>query len=168
MGKLAISFLLGALSASAASDDAAIQNTFVKPWVEAMRSKDKAKLERFLHPTVRAWINPKTKEFFDYILDREIDSDTSGPYRTIKLSPIEGPAPTFFPEVAVTYPVRPTYEVDVEFEQSNLVHVRFLAPSNGSWFEVFPCPKEKAMASLHQQFVQGIEIRKKAAALVAH
>ena len=167
MGKLAISFLLVALHALAASDDAAIQNTFVKPWVEALRSKDQAKLERFMHPAVRACINPKTKEFFDYILDREIDSDTSGPYKTIKISPMQGAAPLFYSEDQVAYPVRPTYRVDVEFEQRNLVFTRFLAPSNGSWFEVFPCPKETAMAAMHQQFVERIEKQKKAAALAA-
>ncbi len=167
MGKLAVLFALAAASAFAASDDAAIQSTFVKPWVEALRSKDKARLERFLHPAVRACINPGTKDFFGDIVEHEAQFDVSGPYRLIKMEPMRQAAPTFLPAEDVQYPVQPTYEVNIEFEQRNLVFTRFLAPANGSWFVVFPCPNEKGIAYLREQRKEGDEQKKKAAQLLA-
>ncbi len=166
MGKLAISLALLVTTAFAASDDAAIQSTFVNPWVEALRSKDTARLERFLHPAVRACINPGTKDFFGDIVEHEAQSDVSGPYRVIKLEPMRQAAPTFLPAEDVQYPVQPTYEVDIEFEQRNLVFTRFLAPSNGSWLVVFPCPNEKGIAYLRKQRIRGVEQEKTAARLL--
>jgi hypothetical protein len=166
MGKLAVLFALAAASAFAASDDAAIQSTFVKPWVEALRSRDKARLERFLHPAVRACINPGTKDFFDSIGEHEVQLDVSGPYRVIKIEPMRQAAPTFLPAEDVQYPVRPTYEVDIEFEQRNFVSTRFLAPANGSWFAVVPCPNEKGMAYLREQRKEGEEQKTRAARLL--
>jgi hypothetical protein len=166
MGKLAVLFTLAAACACAGSDDAAIQSTFVKPWVEALRSKDKARLAGFLHPAVRACINPGNKVFFDDAVEHETRFDVSGPYRVVKIEPMRQAAPTFLPAEDVRYPVQPTYEVDVEFEQINLVYTRFLAPANGSWFVVFPCPNEKGMAYLREQVKVGDEQKKKAAQLL--
>lgn len=172
MGKLAISLALlatsaFAASAFAASDEAAIQSTFVKPWIEAMRSNDKARVEQFYHPAVRACINPSTKDFFDYVLDREAHEAPAGSYHVSKLAPMQGPPPTFLPEDDVSYPVRPIYELQVDFEQSNLSFIRFLAPANGSWYEVFPCPNEKGMAFLRTKRAEGAEQHKRTARLLA-
>jgi hypothetical protein len=116
MRKLAVAIVLLASSALGASDDAAIQSTFVKPWVEVLRSRDQARVESCLHPAVRACINPGTKEFFDFALQQEVHSGVSGPYRVIKLEPMRQAAPTFLPAEDVQYPVQPTYEVNIEFE----------------------------------------------------
>ena len=167
MGKLAISLAVLATSVFAASDDAAIQSTFVKPWIEALRSKDRTRIERFYHPAVRACINPNTKEFFDFALDREVDKGHAGPYHVSKLAPMQNPPPTFLPEEDVSYPVRPTYELQVDFDQSNLSMIRFLAPSNGSWYEVVPCPNEKGMAYFREQRKKGAEQEKKTTQLLA-
>jgi hypothetical protein len=167
MRKLAVAFVLLASSAWAASDDAAIQSTFVKPWVEALLSRDQARIASFLHPAVRACINAGTKEFFDFALQQEVHSGVSGPYRVTKLEPMRQAAPTFLPAEDVLYPVQPAYEVDIEFEQNNYVFTRFLAPSNGSWFEVFPCPTEKGVAYIHEQGIKRAEQEKKAAQLLA-
>jgi hypothetical protein len=148
-------------SALAAPDDAAIQSTFVKPWVEALRSKDKARLAQFFHPAVRACINPATKDFFDDALEREAGERTVGPYRVTKLAPMQSQPPAFLPEEDVSYPVRPVYELQVEFEQSNLVFTRFLAPANGSWYEVYPCPSEKGIADLRRMRALETEREKK-------
>jgi hypothetical protein len=62
--------------------------------------------------------------------------------------------------------VQPTYEVNIEFEQNNYVFVRFVAPSNGSWFEFFPCPNEKGIAYIREQQKRGDEQKKKVAPLL--
>jgi len=168
MGKLAILFALAAWSAFAATaDEDAIQNTFVKPWIEAARSGDKARIEQFLHPVVRACINASTKDYFDFGLDNEARAVAAGPYRVTKLAPLQGPPPAFLPEDGFPYPVRPTYEVQIEFEKSTLLSIHFVAPANGSWFDVFPCPNEKGMAFIRQQLVEAAEQKKKAAQLLA-
>ncbi len=165
--RLAASLVLLAGSALAASDDAAIQSTFVKPWVEALRSKDKARLAQFLHPAVRACINPATKDFFDDALEREAGEPAIGPYRITKLAPMQSMPPTFLPEEDVSYPVRPIYELQIEFEQSNLGFTRFLASANGSWYEVYPCPSEKGIADLRRRGAPSAEQQKKAGLLLA-
>ena len=166
MGKLAIAFAFWAGCVFAATpDEAAIESTFAKPFAEALLSKNQARMEQFLHPAVRACINPSTKEFFDRSL--QIDPTVSGPYRIIKNEPMRQPAPTFLPAEDVKYPVQPTYEVDIEFEQSATVYTRFLAPSNGSWFEVFPCPNEKGIAFLHAQIAEGAKQQKDTARRLA-
>ncbi len=126
MGKLAVSLILLAGSALAASDDeAAIQSTFVKPWVEALRSKDKARLERLFHPAVRACINSSTQEFFDIGIERLMDPVRSGPYRITKLAPMTGPFPAFLPEDGFHVPVQPTYDLNLQFDQSDEVMAIF-------------------------------------------
>ena len=168
MGKLAVSLILLAGSALAASDDeAAIQSTFVKPWVEALRSKDKARLERLFHPAVRACINSSTQEFFDIGIERLMDPVRSGPYRITKLAPMTGPFPAFLPEDGFHIPVQPTYDLNLQFDQSDEVMAIFLAQSNGGWYEVFPCPNEKGMAYFRQTLVDYAEAQKKAAQLAA-
>ena len=124
-------------------------------------------MEMFLHPAVRACINPGTKEYFDFALRPEAHSAMNGPYHVTKLEPMRQPAPTFLPAEDVQYPVQPSYEVNIQFDESNLVYVRFLAPANGSWFEVFPCPNEKGIAYLHEQRKQDVEREKKVAPLLA-
>ncbi len=156
-----------AASPSVASDNTAIQNTFIRPWIAAMQSKDKAAVERLYHPAVRACMNPATKEFFDFVLEREVQDAAAGTYHVTKIAPMQQPAPTFLPEEDVKYPVRPAYEVQIAVEHSDLTYIRFLAAANGSWYEVYPCPNQKGMAYLREQQKEGIEQRKKVAQLAA-
>jgi len=169
MGKLAALLGLLASSALAASDEDAIRNTFVKPWIEALRSNDKAKIEGLIHPAVRACMNdPSTKDFWDYMLNQQtLHSAPAGAYQVTKIARMQQPAPTFLPEDDVKYPLQPSYEVDINFAPNNVIMIQFLAPSNGSWFDVLPCPNEKGMAFFRKQLAEGAEQKKKAAQLLA-
>jgi hypothetical protein len=168
MGKLAISVALLAASAFAASDDqASIQSTFVKPWVEALQSNDKAGLERLFHPAVRACINSSTREFFDIGIARLMDPSPRGKYIITKLAPMTGPMPAFLPEDGFRVPVNPTYDMNLQFDQSDVVMAIFLAQWNGGWYEVFPCPNEKGMAYFRQSLVDYAAAEKKAAEVAA-
>jgi hypothetical protein len=165
-----ISALLALPAVAAAADtavDTAIRTTFVAPWVQAVLANDSARLTRFLHPKVRACITEQTRDFFD----REDSFDpksSSAKYRITKLAPIHPPLPLFgLPEDGFPFPVQPTWEVQVEFEQSNTLVIRWLAPSAGSWFIAVPCPNEKGMAFLREQIVIGNEQKRRAAALLA-
>jgi hypothetical protein len=167
MGKFAVFLLLFAGAGWSASDEDAIQSSFVKPWVEALRSKDPARLERFIHPAVRACINFETKPFFENILEHEAQSPASGAYKVAKLAPMKAPPPTFLPSDDVHYPVQATYELQLEFEHSNISLIRFLAPDKGSWYEVYPCPNDKGMALFRQKIAESAEQEKKTAQLLA-
>jgi len=167
MEKFAISLALVASCAFGASDEAAIQSTFVTPWVQAIQSKDKAGIERTFHPAVRACMNAGGREFFDNWLDREAQSPPKGAYLILKLAPMTEPPPAFLPEDGFPYPVKPTYQVQIEFEQSAVVFHLYLAPSNGTWFEVGPCPNEKGMAFFHEQLIEGAKQKEKTARLLA-
>jgi hypothetical protein len=167
MHKSAILFaLLAGRALAATGDEAAIQSTFVKPWVEALRSKDRAGLERLFHPAVRACINSSTQEFFDIGIQRLMDPFPSGPYRITKLAPWTGPFP-FLPEDGFRTPVQPAYDLNLQFDQSDVVMGLFLAQSNGGWYEVFPCPNEKGMAYFRQTLVDYAAAEKRAAELLA-
>ena len=165
MGKLAISLVLLAVGArAAASDEAAIQSTFAKPFVEALRAKDKARLEQLLHPAVRACINPSTKDYFDYMLGNQADSGASGPEHITKLAPLKN-GPSVLMPAGFHLPVQPTYEIQIQFE-SALVG-EYLAQSNGSWFKVLECPDESGMAYFRNKLAADAVQQKKAALLVA-
>jgi hypothetical protein len=170
MGKFAACLAISATIAArmfGAADDAAIQSTFVKPWIEALRSKDAAKIQRFYHPQVLACANAATKQYFDSILDREANSAVAGAYHVTRIAPLKGPPPAFLPEDSFSYPVQPTYEVQIQFDQSDVVFIRYLAPANGNWFEVFPCPNEKGVAFVRKQIADGIEQQKRSNQLVS-
>ncbi len=169
MGRLALWFALLVSAAFAATpDEAAIQSTFVKPWVEALRSNDRTKIESLMHPLVRACMkDPTTKDFWDYVLNEQaLHPAPAGTYQVTKVARMQQPAPTFLPEDDVEYPLQPTYEVDIDFAANNVIMIQFLAPSNGSWFYVLPCPNEKGMAFFRQKLIEGAEQKKKAAQLL--
>jgi hypothetical protein len=157
--------MLLASQAFAAGADAEIRRTFIQPWMNAMRSPDSASVRRFLHPQVLACLNDQTREYFDYVAAQEISRKVSGAYQVLKVAPMQGPPPAFLPADSFTYPVQPTYEVQVD--SGDTTFVRYLAPAGGSWYEVYPCPNQKGMAFMHQQIVLGTEQRKQAAQLAA-
>jgi hypothetical protein len=153
-------------TAFAASDQAAIESTFVRPWVQALRSRDKARIEKFFHPATRACINASTRVFFNSILDQEADATTAKIYHIAQLAPLTGAPPAILPQDGFQYPLKPVYQINVDFEGGDDL-IRFLAPSNGSWFEVYPCPNAKGMVYFRQQAAEGMAQRKKVAQLVA-
>ena len=166
MRRLAVWLALLATGAFAASNEAAIQSTFVKPYVEALRSKNRAALEQFIHPAVRACINPETKGYFDFILGLEAGADTSGVEHVTKLAPLKTAPPAGLPSDGFTYPARPVYEIQVDFDRGELL-LLYLAQWNGSWYEVYPCPNAKGVAYFAKQKAEIAQQEKMAAQLLA-
>jgi hypothetical protein len=167
MGKHALFLMLAASSALAADDAARIENAFVKPWVEALRSQDRGRIIRFFHPATRACINPSTKFFFDTLLDREIDENVRGSYHVSGLMPMQGAPPALLPDHKFRYPVQPAYQVDVQFDETDLVMTRWVAQSNGSWYEVYPCPSAEGMAFFRKEVADNAKRLKELAQIAA-
>ena len=78
----------------AADIESAIRTTLVEPWLQAVRTNDRATLAGFLHPEVRACMNDRTREYFEF-------GDVLSPkgltprHRITKLAPWNGPGPLF-------------------------------------------------------------------------
>jgi hypothetical protein len=169
MRKLALALGLFAVGASAAApDESAIQSTFVKPWIEALRSKDAARIRQFTHPLVRACATESTKLYFDYLSNNELSLAVTGAYEVTSVTALTGPAPLLMlPADGFAYTVQPKYQVQIDFKETNLSAVRWVAASNGRWFEVFPCPNEKGIAFLREKMNGREEQVKKAEYLAA-
>jgi hypothetical protein len=57
-------------------------------------------------------------------------------------------------------PVTPTYEVQISW--GDMLFVIPLAPANGSWYQVLPCPNEKGVAILREQADTGAAQKQRA------
>ncbi len=169
MSKLVSRLPVGALlafQALAADVDAAIQTTFVKPWMQVVQSKDPGKVMRLFHPKLLACLNDRTREYLDYLAREEVNNkDFQGGHPVIKIAAMDGPPPAWLPTDAFPYPVRPTHEVRIEWGDTTFI--RYLAEANGSWYEIFPCPNEKGLAFMREQIAKGIEQRNRAAQLAS-
>jgi len=155
------------LNSAEADIQAQIRNTFVIPWVEALKSNDPANLKKFIHPNVLACINDETRDYFDASMAEELGG-AKGKYEITKLKLWNGPGPGWtLPAEGFSYPLRPTYELNLHFEQTNLVQIRYLAPANGKWYEVEACPNEKGKALLREMIIKGNEQKKRAAELAS-
>jgi hypothetical protein len=173
MYRLALLSMLLAARALAADAEAAIRTTLVEPWLQAVRTNDKAALTRFLHPQVRACINDRTREYFEFSDLLKPDGLTPK-HRITKLTPQSGPGNLFgLPEDGFAYPVQPAYELILEAEQGDTQItqitqiIRYLAPSGGTWYFVEPCPNEKGLAFFHESLAKGAEQKRQVAVLVA-
>jgi hypothetical protein len=162
----AVSALL-ATHALAADVESQIRNTFIEPWAQAMQSKDPEKLVRFLHPQVQACRNAQTKEFFDDALARTMQDKIAPGYKITKIAPIEGPTflDSMLPADSFTRPVQATYEANIQSGTTTFVF--YLAPVNGWWYQVIPCPNEKGVAQVHEGVAMRAEQEKRAAQLVS-
>jgi hypothetical protein len=138
--------LLVAINAPAADVTAAVRTTFVEPWIAAARKENPAQLVRFLHPKVRACINDQTRDFFDFDLSNL--KEVTPQHHITKLAPWNDPGGPLFglPADAFSYPVQPTYEMNLSALNSDTVFVLYLAKVGDAWFMVAPCPNEKGMA----------------------
>src|SRR5579872_1155834 len=166
--KMFLCAILALPCALAAEADSAIRDTFVPSYIAALRSQDTARIRKFLHPQVLACMNEKTQEYFDYLSRSEAGDDVEGDYKITRIAPLNGPAPLLgLPEDGFRYPIQPSYEVHVEFQDGRLELIRFLAEAHGTWFELYPCPNEKGVAVVHDYMARGEEQRQRAARLAA-
>ncbi|HEV8145878.1 MAG TPA: hypothetical protein VGP79_05840 [Bryobacteraceae bacterium] len=167
MYEFARACLLSALvigAAHAEDTEAAIKRTFVIGWVDAINTKDPARIKRFLHPQLQACMAGAAHEFFDFAINQEARNAPIGQYTVTKISAISGPPPAFLPPDTFTYPVQPSHELQLSF--GSTVLIRYLAAAKGSWYEVYPCPNQKGVAFIHEQMAKGAEQQQRARKLL--
>jgi len=169
MGKWLLSSAISAFLAGralAADVESQIRNTLIEPWAQATQANDPEKLVRFLHPQVQACRNAQTKEFFDDALGRLAHDKIAPGYKITKIAPVQGP--TFLdilPADSFYRPVQPTYEAEIQ--SGSTIFGFYLAPVNGSWYQVIPCPNEKGVAMVHESILKRAEDEKRTAQLVS-
>jgi hypothetical protein len=154
-----------ASQALAADPEAEIRKTFLEPWVQALPSNDPEKLAPFLHPKVLECRTAQSKEYFDYLLTQESRFDPKLGYRVTKLTAIQGPPGDLPTAAAFRLPIQPTYELQLDIGDTALV--RYLASSDGSWYEVFPCPNDKGIALTHEVILRRTEQENRTRQLVS-
>jgi len=167
MRRLLLVFLARAVSAAAAEPQDAIRTTLVQPWLEAVRTQDPTRLTKFLHPKVQACVNDQTREYFESGTILKPRGATAK-YK-ITLAPWNQPGPLFgLPATDFSYPVQPTYELSLQFEQGETEVIRYVAPAGNSWFIVVPCPNENGMALIRRNNALASEQKRQVAQLVAN
>jgi len=165
------------LGAGASADSVSVkaqQVNFVKDYLSAMQSKNRAAAMNLLHPALRACVTSQTRPFFDSIVTQQMDGFPSGPYSHLHISPVKPKSDpslwNFVPAKSFPYPVKPTYDVEIGFGNdavtlfSDLLEV---APSGGSWYWVTACPNSAGMQFMRTLQTQAAAQKAKAKKLAA-
>jgi hypothetical protein len=150
------------------------QVKLARGYVAALHSKEKARIEDFFHPAVRACINDKTRSFYDYIVAQQLQGMPSSDYSKITITKV-GPKNTpiiwaFVPAKGFPYPVMPTYDVQLDFQSAPndmLTDMLEVAPSGTSWYLVMPCPNAYGLAYMRDMQARSDRQRAKAKQLAS-
>jgi hypothetical protein len=166
-----------ALGVGASADAISVkaqQVNFVKDYLSAMQSKDRAAAMKLLHPALRACVTTRTRPFFDSVVTQQMDGFPSGPYSQLHISPVKPKSDpslwNFVPAKSFPYPVKPTYDIEIGFGNdavtlfSDLLEV---APSGGSWYWVTACPNAAGMQFMRALQTQAAAQKAKAKKLAA-
>ncbi len=142
--------------ASAQPGDAA-QRRFVQAYVDALRSKNIDRVTAMLHPATRACINDQDRYFFDYMFNQQLSTgeEITATYEIEHIQPVTGRAELMLlPPEAFAYPVPPTHALQINAKGKNkqtYILLAYMAPANGSWFVVTPCPNATGLKMIAEQ-----------------
>jgi len=150
------------------------QVALAKAYVAALQAKDRTQILTLFHPAVRACMNAGTKPFFDSIVSEQLKGFPSGDYSSIDIKPVK-PKSTpslwvFLPEKSFPYPVKPTYDIQVEWDSTPdgmFFDMLEAAPSGQSWYLVTACPTAEGMRLTKAMLAKKAAQAAKAKALAA-
>jgi hypothetical protein len=155
---LAAGLALAAPDRAAAQAPTAAQQRFAAAYVAALQSNDPSQVTAIYHPATLACINAASQPYFDTVLGRAMQSgaEFGAHYRLTSFKAPAGPAFMDGSDL-FSYPVTPTYEMQIDARGGDNMHVKiwtlivYLAPANGGWGVVLPCPTAKGMQMIRQQ-----------------
>ena len=142
--------------ASAQPGDAA-QRRFVQSYVAAIRSQDAGRVRNVIHPATRACMNEQDRFFFDYMFNQQLETgaEITGAYEVEHIRPVSGRAELMgLPPEGFAYPVEPTHLMQLNAQGKNhqtYIVLAYLAPANGGWFVITPCPNAVGMKMIAEQ-----------------
>jgi hypothetical protein len=143
--------LVGAWSRPARADDHAARRVAVVDYIAALGAQDLDALRQVIHPASLACINADNRDFFDFLFTKELGygPDVKGNVHIARLEPVvDGSFAAEGMPGLVSFPVKPSYEVQIDIERSAtslLSLMRPLAPRDGRWHIVLGCPSEKGL-----------------------
>jgi len=162
--------LARAQSPPAAEPGAPAQRTFVRDYMAAVSARDLSALKRLVHPASLACVDDTNRDFFDFVFARELRERPVATYRVTRIDPLPGPPPLPGSPALFRYPVRPTHEVQIDFETEparSTTLVRQIALVHGAWFEVVVCPTAEGVQAFRQRQQAAERQRIRAAELAA-
>jgi ribosomal protein L7/L12 len=177
-GPLAITLFMFALagcqkSANARPSGASLETTpqqFAQAYVGAVQTKNVARVKALLHPQVLACINDANREYFDYLINQEIENSSNGDYKVTITKLTNNFPPLGVPADMFRYPVSPAYQLQIDWDPASSKSVsviRTIAPENKKWFLVYACPNAAGIKFFHEQIAAGHKQREHANALAA-
>jgi len=126
------------------------QQAFVERYVDAIRARDVGRLKSLVHPRSLACIQPETASFYDDVFASRTRQPAGAQYAASVQ--VVAPGQPLMMEGDVTYPVRPTHWIQIDFApgaaSGTLLMVQVVA-ERGAWLEVLPCPTPGTLAKYH-------------------
>jgi hypothetical protein len=163
--------VLQAASPAAAQPGDAARQRFARDYMAAIRGRDPAKLKALFHPATLACINARTRAYFEDGFAEELRSGAAlqAAYAIEGVRVLKGPsalnlAPGF------AYPTPPTFEIQIDtqtLDHHKASLLRYVAPANGVWLIVDPCPNEDGLKAYLAERAKGDAQRAEAARTVA-
>ncbi|HEY3951516.1 hypothetical protein [Phenylobacterium sp.] len=167
----AAALALQAASSAAAQPGDAAQQRFARAYMAAIRGRDPAKLKALFHPATLACINAQTRGYFEDGFAEELQTGATlqAAYALEGVRALKGPsalklAPGF------AYPTTPTFEIQIDaqtLDHHKASLLRYVAPANGVWLIVDPCPNEDGLKAYLAERAKGAAQRAEAARMVA-
>lgn len=136
----------------------ASQSKTVNDYVAALRADEYSEALALFHPKLRACINDQNAAFFKDVFEQHARRQPKSEPRKMTFKALDANADplamAFLSPENFTYPVKPTYSVEVEFPPQGTKlysEVLALAPEGGEWYVVLPCPTEAGLKVIEQQ-----------------
>jgi hypothetical protein len=172
-----VAVLVLSIGWSCYADDATArskQTIVAKQYVAALRANDFSRAMALYHPKMRACMNDQSQAFLKNVFDQHARRQPKSEPRKLDFKALDANADplemAFLSPENFSYPVKPTYSVEVEFppEGTKLYsEVLALAPEGGEWYVVLPCPTEAGLKFIEQQEKRRAEQQENAAKLAA-
>jgi len=130
--------LLAAAPAMADSPDRPLE--FAPRLVAAINGKNVDRRKELLHPKTLACITPQTQPFIEDLLADQFRYSIPASYKS-RFDVIPADRPLSVAD-GVTFPLRPTHQVQIDWEtgpQQGVTFVAMVAYTESGWREVWPC-----------------------------
>ncbi|HXZ80952.1 MAG TPA: hypothetical protein VEG30_13565 [Terriglobales bacterium] len=131
---------------------------FARNYIAAVQSKDPTRVRQLLHPQLLACINASNREYFDFLINHDVEEAPRGKY-DISITPVEHEMVVpGAPPRAFKYPVHPSYQVQINWEprpNSSVTIIRTIAANNGEWFLVYPCANAEGARLFRENLEKG-------------
>jgi hypothetical protein len=136
------------------------QHAFIRRYVSAITSRNRAELKKLLHPTVLACMTGESRDFFDFMIDKEIGYSEAlrGGYRIMRIEDFASAFSFVAPKELFFYSVAPTQEYQLDTKRDERGRsaslIRQIVFEDGRWFGLMACPTAKGLELFRAKLVK--------------